>query len=102
MSPARRPSSFRAVHSHPVISTATMKNTETPIFTQGRAGTSRVGTGCAWPGRSAAVFLNPGGSAPARAPVSPRSEGEIDECTALPLLDDDCKQQQRPNSRDCD
>src|SRR4249919_3817000 len=101
-SPARSSRRVRAVHSQPLSSNATAKNTNVPIFTHGRAGMSRVGTGCAWPGRSDAVFLSPGGSAPSRVPVSPRSEGEVDECTALPLLDDDREQQKRPNARDGD
>src|SRR3954454_24563759 len=98
MSPARRPMLVRAFHSQARVSSVTAQNTNTPIFTHGRAGMSRVGTGCAWPGRSAAVFLSPGGRAPSRVPVSPTSEGEVDERTALPLLDHNREQQKRPNA----
>src|SRR5207253_9966699 len=79
--------------------------TDTPILTHGRVGMSRVGTGCAWPGRLAAVCLKPAGSAPSRTPRTSAlcaSECEIYEGTALPLLDDHCEQQHRPNARDRD
>src|SRR4051812_17825451 len=92
ISPARRPRFMRAFHSHAAVIRVTAQNTKMPILAHGLAEISRVGTGCAWPGRLAAVCLSPGGSAPSRTPVSPRSEGEVDECTALPLLDDDGEQ----------
>src|SRR5437016_2007757 len=105
MSPARRPMTFLAVHSQAPISKMTATRTNAPILVQGRSGMSRVGTGCAWPGRLDAVCLRPAGSAPSRTPLSSALwalECEIDEGTALPLLDDHCKQQDRPNAGDCD
>src|SRR5437764_1359658 len=56
MSPARRPRLVRAFHSHAAVINVTAQNTDTPILTHGRVGMSRVGTGCAWPGRLAAVL----------------------------------------------
>src|SRR5438270_4592627 len=105
MSPARSPRLVRAFHSHAAVISVTAQKTDRPILTHGRVGMSRVGTGCAWPGRFAAVCLSPAGRAPSRTPrISAlwASECEIDEGTALPLLDDHCEQQHRPNARDRD
>src|SRR4051812_24515522 len=63
------------------------------IFPHGCLGISRVGTGCAWPGRSDAVSLSPAGSAPSRLTMplgtAGGSELEVDEGTAFPLFRED-------------
>src|SRR6185369_17939387 len=64
--------------------------TPSRMLPHGCAGTSRVGTGWAWPGRSDAVSRSPAGSAPSRSTMpfgtGRESELEVDEGTAFPLF----------------
>src|SRR5689334_19511452 len=89
-------------HSHAAVASTTTMATATRMAPQAFAGTGRSGTGCAMPGRSAAVSRS---ALVIRSGCAMRSERapselEVDERIAGALLDDDGEQHDGPDARD--